>query len=272
MNGPTPPVKQPEPRACEPAPPVKEGLVYDTKDNWFLKFTNMRQLANGDHQERVNGVRISLALSFMTAVTWGWAHNTIIGGSLTHIKGKDLKLGLVAAIGFIASNKTEITKANKDEKIYGLKVSHVTGKKNKFQGSNRLESSKVEKAEFMSKCAEYWALRKEVAKQMKDTIAMLDRENTGVEESFDKCSREFDKAKVESSDASTRATSLTANIGTLLQDASTTKTHATGNFKVIADSAADFLASAKWDGDFGSEVKLLSSSLQEFAAPISKLG
>jgi len=273
MNGPPlPPVKEPEPRAQEPAPPVREGLVYDTKDNWFLKFTNMRQLANGDHQERVHGVRISLALSLMSAVTWGWAHSTVIGGSLTHIKGKDLKLGLVAFIGFVNAKKTEITKANKDEKIYGLKVSHVTGKKNKFQGSNRLESSKVEKAEFMNKCAEYWALRKEVAKQLKETIATLNREHTNVEESFDKCTKEFEKAKVESTDASVRATNLNAKIGTLLQEASTTKTQATGSFKIIADSAADFIASAKWDGDFGSEAKLLSSSLQEFAAPISKLG
>lgn len=275
MNGgpsAAPPVNQPEPRPLEPERAISAGLIFTGVKDWFLKFTNVRQLANADHQERVNGVRVSLALSLMSTVVYGWFHSSIVGGSLTHIKGPDLKLGLVGLMQFVNANKTEITKGRKDEKIFGLKISHVTGAKKKFQGSNRLSNSAVEKAEFMNTCAEYWELRKEVATQFKDTIAKLNRVHQGVEESFAKCTTECDKMTIECDNASSRSTSLAAKVGSLKLEASTVKTHATADLKVIADSAADFLASAKWDGDFGSEVKLLSSSLQEFAASISKLG
>jgi hypothetical protein len=272
MNGaPPPPANQPEPRAQEPAPAVAAGFGFQTAKDWFLKFTNFRQLANGEHQERVDGVRVSLALSLMSAVTLGWYHASTIGGSLTHIKGKDFKLGLVAYLGFINANKTEISKTDKDEYIFGIKLSHVTGKKNKFQGSNRLSNSAVEKAEFTNKCAEYWALRKEVASALKETIATLNREHASVEESLQKCTKEFEKAKFDSTDASVKATSLNAKIDNLLQEASSAKTHATSSFKVIADSAAAFEAGAAWEGDLGSQLKLHCSS-QEFAASISKLG
>lgn len=273
MSGaPHPPVNQPEPRGQEPAPAVAAGLNFNTAKDWFLKFTNMRQLANGDHQERVNGVRVSLALSMMSAVTLGWYHSTVIGGSLTHIKGPDLKLGLVAYIGFINAKKTEITKGAKSEKIFGLKISHVTGKKNKLQGSNRISNSAVEKAEFTNKCAEYWNLRKELEAALKETIAKLEREHTSVDETFVNCTKEFDKAEEESTNATVRASKLDAKINDLHWQASIAKAHATSNFKVLADSAAHFEASGNFSGAMGSTAKLMSSSLQEFAASISKLG
>lgn len=267
-----PPVNQPEPRPLAPVPPITAGLNFTGVKDWFLKFTNVRQLANADHQERVDGIRVTLALSVMSTVVKGWFHSTIVGGSLTHIKGPDLKLGLVGFLQFVNANKTETTKGRKDEKIFGLKISHVTGAKNKFQGSNRLSNSAVEKAEFMNTCLEYWELRKEVAATFKETIATLNRVHQSVEESIAKCTMECDKMQVDCTEASSRAISLTAKVSTLKMEASTVKTRASADFKVIAGSGAAFLASANWDGDFGSEVKLLSSSLQEFAASISKLG
>ena len=272
MGGaPPPPSNQPSPRPLQPAPPVAAGFGFTTVKDWFLKFTNIRELANGDHFEQVNGVRISLALSLMSAITLGWYHSSIIGGSLTHIKGKDLKIGLLAYLGFVNANKTEITKANKDEYIYGLKLSHVTGKKNKFQGSNRLSNSAVEKAEFMNKCSEYWTLRKEIAAVLKETIKTLNAEHTHVEEGIQKSTREITNATQESDDTKIRADTLTAQIDNLMWQAQTAKAHATADLKVIADAAVEFEAGAAWEGDLGSQLKL-HCSFQEFAASISKLG
>jgi hypothetical protein len=269
VGDPAAPGNEPAPRPQEPAPPVKEGFTWKTPVDWFLKFTNIRELANADHHERLH-MRISLALSLASAVTLGWYHTTTLLGSLTHIKGPDLKLGLVAYLGFINNKKTEIIKGNKNEYIYGWKYQWVTGKKNKM-GSFHEQQSRAEYADFKNKCSEYWTLRKELAKQLKETIATLNKENASVAEEMKKCLLECDKAKVDSTDASVRASNLKAQIGTLQEQASSAKIQASSDFKVIGDSAAEFLASASWDGDFGSELKMVSS-LQKLSASLSKLG
>ena len=270
-GAPAPPANQPEPRSLAPAPEISPGFRLDTTKDVFLKFLNIREVAKSDHQERINGVRISFVIQVLTNVVFGWSHSTVIGGSLTHIKGPDLKLGCVALLGFTFANKTEITKGNKNEYIYGLKVSHVTGKKSKFQGSNRLSNSAVEKAEFMNKCADYWNLRKEIAAQLKETIKVLNCTNSTIEETVASYEVEFSKAKVDSQVTAIRGNTLKADIATLHEQATNAKTHATASLKVIADAAADFEAGANWDGDFGGQLQMMSS-LQEFAAAISKLG
>src|SRR5262249_7500867 len=159
---PPPPGNQPQSLPLQPAPAASPGLSWSTLKDIYLSFKVIRELANGDHQERVDGVRVSLAAALMTAVTLGWYHSSTILGSLTQTKGKDVKLGLGAYLGFIRGTKTEITRRDKRDYVAGLKVSHVTGKKSKFQGSNRLSNSEIEKAEFRNKCAEYWILRKQL--------------------------------------------------------------------------------------------------------------
>jgi hypothetical protein len=272
MSGTPPaPAGQPQPLPLQQAPPVTPGFDFHTLKDWFLKFTNIRELANGDHQERVDGVRVSLAASLMTAVTLGWYHSSTVGGSLTQIKGKDMKLGLLTYLGFIRGKKTEITKGTKDEYIAGLKLSHVTGKKNKFQGSNRLSNSEIEKAEFTNKCAEYWELRKELEEHVKQTVKNLELIHTNLEQSIKNSTAEFETAKQEADEANVKATTLHARTSMLLWQASETKKRASQEFKVVADAAAEFTASGTWEGDFGSQIQL-HCSFQEFAASISKLG
>lgn len=268
---PIPPASQPQSLPLQPAPPVTPGFGFHTLEDWFLKFTNIRELANGDHQERVNGVRVSLAASLMTAVTLGWYHSSTVGGSLTQIKGKDIKIGLLTYLGFIRGKKTEITRGTKDEYIHGLKVSHVTGKKSKFQGSNRLSNSEMEKAEFTNKCAEYWTLRKELEEHVKETMNALVVTNTRLEESIKNSTAEYETAKQEADEANVKATTLHARTNMLRWQASTTRKHASEQFKVVADAAAEFTATGTWEADFGSQLQL-HCSFQEFAASISKLG
>lgn len=271
MTQPASQTNQPQPQPPQPAPAASPGLSWSTLKNIYLSFKMIRELANGDHGEWVNGVRVSLAASVMTAVTLGWYHSSTGGGSLSQIIGKDIKLGAGAYLGFIRGKKTEITKGIKYEKIVGLKLSHVTGAKNKFQGSNRLSSSEMEAAEYRNSCAEYWILRKELEAHVKETKKALVVSHLRLEESIKNCTAEYETAKHEADNANVKATSLHARTNNLLWQASNTRKQASEQFKVVADAAAEFTATGAWEADFGSQLQL-HCSFQEFAASISKLG
>lgn len=272
-GGPNPPVHQPEPLPAQPAPPVGPGVNNQTADNWFSKFCHWREFANGDHFEQVHGLRISLALSMKTDLCMGWYHGSVIGGSLTRIIGHDTKLNLGGYVGFIAIKKTEITRGSKTARVFaGVKISHVTGKKDKFQGANELQNSLVEKVELANKSSEYWAVRKELETTLKETIKNLTLELGTVETTIPKCEREYAKSEIDAGTAKLDASLLEMKAGNVEWQCSNVKQKASSSLKIVADSATELLASAKWEGYCRGDVKLMASGLQKFAAPITKLG
>jgi hypothetical protein len=271
MTGPSsPPVNQPQPRPAAPAPPVRAGLTFVGVKDWFLKFDAVRQVANADFWEHASLLRINFAVSAMMSTILGWYHSTTVGFSQTIVKGKDLKAGAVTYVGFINNNRTELINGKKDELIYGWKWTIVSGKKNRMGAGNQ-QIYAIRRAEFRNKCTEYWNLRKEAAQQVKEEIATYNRVHNDVQEEIKKCQMEFDKATVEVDNAKIRADKITSRIESLLREATRASEHVTADLKIIADSAIAFEASANWDGDLGSQLKL-HSALHEFAASISKLG
>jgi hypothetical protein len=251
---------------------VSEGFNFSTIRDWYLRFANIREVANNDHYEVVNGIRIKLALSAMSTVIKGWAHGTIIGGSFTQIKGPDVKIGLGGAFSFLARGKTEITHLNKDEKIFGWKISHVRGKKNKLTVGNEVHNSAVKLAQNKNKCAEYWTMRKEMEKALEIIAKHMDRQHTSVSNNYFKLSWEANTVDKTVKEFQEKASQAKSTYKKLLEECSTVKEHASGQFTIIADSAAEVLADGNWEGYARGDVKLLGSSLQTFAASITKLG
>jgi hypothetical protein len=233
------PESEPTPREREAPPPPSPGFNFRSVRDWYLRFANIREVANGNHYEEILGARVKLALSLMTTVIKGWSHSTIVGGSFTQIVGPDLKIGLGGAFSFLARGKTEKVKGRKDEKIYGIKISHVTGKKTKHKVGNAAEMEK----QHSRVEAKY--------SKMKVTYSYIDQ-------TFDLLSQ--------------KAADGTYKYGKLLEQCKTVKEEASGQYQIIAASAAEVLASGKWEGYARGNVKLLASSLQKVAASVTKLG
>jgi hypothetical protein len=266
------PESEPTPREREAPPPPSPGFNFRSVRDWYLRFANIREVANGNHYEEILGARVKLALSLMTTVIKGWSHSTIVGGSFTQIVGPDLKIGLGGAFSFLARGKTEKVKGRKDEKIYGIKISHVTGKKTKHKVGNETHNSAVALIENKNKCAEYWTMRKEMEQLLETKAAEMEKQHSRVEAKYSKMKVTYSYIDQTFDLLSQKAADGTYKYGKLLEQCKTVKEEASGQYQIIAASAAEVLASGKWEGYARGNVKLLASSLQKFAASVTKLG
>lgn len=269
---PASPQSEPEPRPRQEAPAVAAGFNFASVRDWYLRFANIRALAHNDHYEVINGIRVKLGLSAMSTVIRGWSHGTIVGGSFTQVKKLDFKVGYGGAFGFLFRGKTEVTRGSKDEGIYGWKISHVTGKKNKLKVGNEVQNSLAKLAHNKNKCAEYWAIRKELEQALETTAKHMDRQHTDVSNNYFKVRCESQRVDTTVDKCQQKASQAKSTYKKLLTESTTVKEHASGQLSIIAESAAEVLADGTWTGYARGDVKLLASSLQTFAASITKLG
>jgi len=276
MNGPPPPPPPGgEPGRKTPAdpPPDAEGSIWKTAADWYERHKNKKSVFQSDFYEKSVGLSVTYVASAQTKITLGWLHKTVVGGSRQWVGPWENKINIGFVLNYIRPVKEETTTGNKTEWILGVKISHVRGKKDKFQGSNKDIVSVVEKAQKTNKLNQHTsAVEKILAGSIKEQIQALEEDHANHQAKVTKCYEEFKSLQQEISTWTEKAGKLSADIKTFREECDSMEGKYSGTFKSLASAAHEINASGNFEGTLNGQAKFIAGSLMQIGAAITKAG
>lgn len=270
---PAAPVGEPTSQSPAAPGPATSGSILKSTLDWFERNNHHKSVFSSDFYKKVVGISVSAVLSGTTKITLGHEHKTVVGLTRQYIVGEENKVNVGFVLNLIRGAKSETTAGNKTEWILGVKIGHVRGKKNKFQGSNKVVVSAIEKAQKTKKINEHVsAMEKILAGMISQEIKDLEEEHATLQGQYAKYEQQYDSIERKIDHWKTKAGAFVGDFKSLREQCETVSEKYSGAFKSLAGAAHEINAGASVEKTLNGEAKFIAGSLVELGAAITKAG
>ncbi|HEX7878381.1 MAG TPA: hypothetical protein VF720_03175 [Candidatus Eisenbacteria bacterium] len=272
-DGPAPSAGEPTHKDTDPVPPVSSGAFWKTIKDKYDRHENHHGVFDSHSWKLIVGLSVSAVLSKAHKITLGWEHKSVKGGSVTVVMPYDNKLNVGAVCNYIIMDKSETTLGNKSEWILGFKFAKVNGKKQKFEGANKLKVSEIEQAKkTVDLQLHVMALEKLMAAELERDIKNLEEEHSKAEEIMKKAEATYTQMEVQMKEWTFKSNYLKSDIPKAQWECDSAEAKYSATWKSLSDAAHEITADGGVDMVAGAEAKFIGKSLIQLGASLTNAG
>jgi hypothetical protein len=270
---PAAPSGEPQERKVGPLPPIGPGFFVLSRLSWYERNANKKSIYDGDYYKWVKGLYFTTVLSASTKITLGWEHKNVLGGTGTVVMPLDNKFNFGFVANFIFPVKQETTSGNKWEKITGIKISHVVGKKRKFVGSEEVDVEDLKRDKLNEKRRLHVkAVHKIMAGLIEQELNTVIEEHNAALETINYQESTYRNLDQEVDFANQRTEKLAERAGKSREEIDNVAAKYSGPFKSLASAAHEVNCNGALEMSARGNAAFAGDSLVSLAAALTKAG